>query len=300
MPANFRTQGTVERDPNLYRIIRMTSLFISQHNSDKAQKIPLSETLDTSSSQVLSDNLSPSRLVKALLQDSSQPDHTPQCNLLIVLGNTSTPSPTPVVTGALIPGMPWATNPDNTEEKKREWASKLTCSHILFQLQPQFRLLRWTGSHMPLSTDFIRLDDEATADWNNVQLLKDVATDSGVSPESYWIGAPERTKNGLHIDPDTKIATLTTTTTPNESDERGRYEDIGLQRDGNDDAELEKEFLFRVDRIAVFRAESGTQERVCSGEILSGKDDSRYGQQGNESRVEREELAKRIQGFGST
>lgn len=300
MPANFRTQGTVERDPNLDRIIRMTSLFISQHNSDKAQKIPLSETLDTSSSQVLSDNLSPSRLVKALLQDSSQPDHTPQCNLLIVLGNTSTASPAPVVMGALLPGMPWATNPDNTEEKKREETFKFTTSHIFFQLQPQFRLLRWTGSHIPLSTDFIRLDDEATANWNNVQLLKDFATDGEISRKSYWIGAPEGTKTGLHIDPDTRMATLRTSATPNDGGDSRRYEDIGVERDDNGDVGLEEEFLFTVDRIAVFKAESGTQANVCSGDILTGKDDSRYGHQENETRVEGEELAKRIQGFGST
>lgn len=300
MPANISTQETAKQDGNLDHILRMTSLLISQNNSEKAPKNPLFERLDTSSSQWLNDDLSLSRLVKALTQGSSQSDHPLRCNLLIVLGNTSTPNPTPVVMGAIFPGIPWTTNPTDTEGKKREWESKLTTSHILFQLQPEFRLLRWIGSHMSLPADFICLDDKATGDGNNVQSLKDVVTDNEISRKSYWIGAPEGTKAGLHIDPDRRIATLRTSTTPNERGNSGRYQDIDVERDGDGDVGLEEEFLFTVSQIAAFKTEGGTHANVCSGETLTGKDYSRYEHQENEGRIEGKELAKRIQGFGSS
>lgn len=303
MPANLSTQETAQQDPALDRILRMSSLFISQHNvssdSQAVQKNPLI-ALDTSSSQGLSDDLSLSHLIKALAQDSSQPDYPPQFNLLLVLGKTSTPSPTQVVMGTFFPGMTWNTEPNDTEEKNREQASKLTTSHILFQLQPKFHLLQWTGSRMPLPTDFICLDNEATTDRTNMQSLKAIATDDEVSHASYWIGAPEGTKAGLHIDPHMRVATLRTTTTPNEGGSSGRYESIGAEQDGNGDASLEEEFSFTVSQIAIFKAASGTHVSACSGEILTEKDDPRYGHQVHETRIEGEELAKRIQGFGST
>lgn len=302
LPANISTQE-IAQDPNLDLILRMTSLFVSQHdvssNSQKAQKNPLFERLNTSLSEGLSDALSPPRLVKALAQDSSQMDH-PQSNLLIVTGNTNTSSPAPVVMGALFPGMPWATNPNDTEEEKKEWASKITTSHILFQLQPKFRLLRWTGSHVPLPADFIYLDDEATADGSNMQSLEEIAANNEISDKSYWIGPPERTKTGLHIDPDTRVAMLRTTAISNEGGDSGRYEDIGVQPNGDGDIGLEEESLFTVSQIAVFKAESGTHANVCSGETSTEKNDSRYGNQSHETKIEGEELAKRIQGFGST
>ena len=299
MSANISTQETAERDPNLDRILRMASWFISQHDSQESHNSPVFERLDTPSSQVLSDDLSLSRLVKALSRDSSRPDHPAQYNILIVTGNTSMPIPTPVVTGVIFPDMPWATNPDNTEETKWEGTSKLT-THILFQLRPEFRLLRWTGLHMPPSTDFIRLDDKTTANGKNIKSLKDIATDSKISQKSYWIGSPQGTKTGLHIDPDTRVAILRTFVTPSKSGDGGRYEELGVERDVDGDAGLEEEFHFTASQIAVFKVESGTHANVYSGENSTRKDDPRYGNQGNETRLEGDELAKRIQGFGST
>ena len=300
MSANISTQETAERDPNLDRILRMTSWFISQHDSQKSHNSPVFERLDTPSSQVLSDDMSLSRLVKALSRDSSRPDHPAKYNILIVTGNTSMPIPTPVVIGAVFPDMPWATNTDNTKEKKWEGSSKLTTSHILFQLRPKFRLLPWTGLHMPPSTDFIRLDHETTASGKDIKWLKDIATDSKISQKSYWIGSPEGTKPGLHIDPDTRVAILRTFVTPSESGDGGRYGELGVERDVDGDAGLEEEFHFTASQIAVFKVESGTHANVCSGENSTRKDDPRYGNQGNETRLEGDELAKRIQGFGST
>ena len=300
MSANISTQETAERDPNLDRILRMTSWFISQHDSQKSHNSPVFERLDTPSSQVLSDDMSLSRLVKALSRDSSRPDHPAKYNILIVTGNTSMPIPTPVVIGAVFPDMPWATNTDNTKEKKWEGSSKLTTSHILFQLRPKFRLLRWTGLHMPPSTDFIRLDHETTASGKDIKWLKDIATDSKISQKSYWIGSPEGTKPGLHIDPDTRVAILRTFVTPSESGDGGRYGELGVERDVDGDAGLEEEFHFTASQIAVFKVKSGTHANVCSGENSTRKDDPRYGNQGNETRLEGDELAKRIQGFGST
>lgn len=278
----------------------MTYWFISQHDSQKSRNSPVFERLDTPSSQALSDDLSLSRLVKALSRDSSRPDHPAQYNILIVTGDTSMPIPTPVVIGAIFPDMPWATNPNNTEEKKLEGTSKLTTSHILFQLRPKFRLLRWTGLHMPPSTDFIRLDDETTADVKNIKSLKDIATDSKISQISYWIGSPEGTKTGLHIDPDTRVAILRTFVTPSNNGDGGRYEELGVERDVDGDAGLEEEFHFTASQIAVFKVESGTHANAYSSENSTRKDDPRYGNQGNETRLEGDELAKRIQGFGST
>jgi hypothetical protein len=287
LPANISVQETAKRDHNPGSILRMISLFVSRDNasgdSQTAQKNP-QITLDASSSQGLSDDLSLPRLIKALTHDSSQ------CNLIIILGNTSGPSPAPVVMGALFPDMPWATKPNDT-------ASKLAMSHILFQLQPKFRLLRWTRSHVPLPTDFIYLDDDAATGGTKMQSLKSIAAGDGISQESYWIGAPGGTRTGLHINPYTRMATLRTTTTSNKS---GKYEDIGLERNVDGDAGLEEEFSFTVNQIAAFKAESGTHANVCSGETSIEKDDPRYGNQSHETKIEGEELAKRIQGFGST
>lgn len=60
----------------------------------------------------------------------------------------------------------------------------------------------------------------------------------------YWVGAPEGTKTGVHIVPKSRMATLRTATTSNESEKSGRYKDIGVEWDGDDAAGLEEEFPY--------------------------------------------------------
>ncbi|TGJ80427.1 hypothetical protein E0Z10_g8334 [Xylaria hypoxylon] len=76
---------------------------------------------------------------------------------------------------------------------------KLDVSHILFQLQPSFRLLRWSKRRM-LPEDLINSEEKASSE--EVVLKEDLEL-------PYWIGAPLERGAGLRVDPRKKTATLT-------------------------------------------------------------------------------------------
>lgn len=117
-----------------------------------------------------------------------------------------------MVMGAFCPSLICATEPDGIE-KKRGWDSKPTTSHIFFQFQPKFHLLRLTETHILLPIDFICFDDEITGG-TIMQSLKAIATDNNILPKHYWIGAPEGTEAGLRIDPGAMMPALRTVATP--------------------------------------------------------------------------------------
>ncbi|KAI0967782.1 hypothetical protein F4678DRAFT_482811 [Xylaria arbuscula] len=75
---------------------------------------------------------------------------------------------------------------------------QLDVSHVLFQLQPRFRLLRWVKP-------WIRLGDLLRSEWK-VSSNKDVLEEDAELP--YWVGAPRR-DIGLRVDPKERVATLT-------------------------------------------------------------------------------------------
>ncbi|KAI1274932.1 hypothetical protein F5Y07DRAFT_390319 [Xylaria sp. FL0933] len=76
---------------------------------------------------------------------------------------------------------------------------KLDASHILFQLQPTFRLLRWARCETPLANLIHPYGDESF----------DEAAWGGDSGLPYWIGAPQGQGAGLRVDPRKRTATLT-------------------------------------------------------------------------------------------
>ncbi|KAI0814009.1 hypothetical protein GGR55DRAFT_676147 [Xylaria sp. FL0064] len=112
----------------------------------------------------------------------------------VVLFTTATSCEAPkMILGAYLPA-PNAINITGINLPKR-----LDASHILFQLQPTFRLLRWAGRGMPLA-DLVHLDGYVSPD---------EAARVGDSGLPYWIGAPEGQGAGLRVDPRKRAATLT-------------------------------------------------------------------------------------------
>ncbi|KAH8899992.1 hypothetical protein GQ53DRAFT_206193 [Thozetella sp. PMI_491] len=75
-------------------------------------------------------------------------------------------------------------------------------SHLLFQLQPRFRLLQWTKPAPPL-TDLIQSEGKKIA-------LGEISTSEGSEPSvvPYWVGDPSGQGTSLRIDPGKKTATL--------------------------------------------------------------------------------------------
>jgi len=72
------------------------------------------------------------------------------------------------------------------------WFDPKAISHIFFQLQPQFHLIRWNGSQ-PLHL---------------MEIFSIENGDSWSSDGAYRIGHPEGQKTGLWVDPVCRTATL--------------------------------------------------------------------------------------------
>ncbi|KAI1755548.1 hypothetical protein F4782DRAFT_408779 [Xylaria castorea] len=76
-------------------------------------------------------------------------------------------------------------------------------THILFQIQPRFRALRWAKSKV-LRVDLIKVDAKASPG-------EFVANEGSVPSNNapFWIGNPMELGAGLRVDPNKKTATLT-------------------------------------------------------------------------------------------
>ncbi|OBT70954.1 hypothetical protein VF21_10226 [Pseudogymnoascus sp. 05NY08] len=131
------------------------------------------------------------RLVQALSR------HPSAC---IVLFSSEAVGTTPkIVIGAYFPGS-LNVSITRAENEKRETQSNT--SHLLFQLQPSFRLLR-SGKPNISITDLIKTEGQGVS-------LADIATNEVIgSPNlSYWIGDGTSQSEGLRIDPQKKTAML--------------------------------------------------------------------------------------------
>ncbi|KAJ9138370.1 hypothetical protein NKR23_g8493 [Pleurostoma richardsiae] len=96
-----------------------------------------------------------------------------------------------------------ATTPKATIGAYFPGESRGTDAHILFQLQPRFRLLRWKRPNLPLS-DLIRTERE------NIRLGELVANGHPQpSDATYWIGDSAGQGAGIRIDHERKTVTLT-------------------------------------------------------------------------------------------
>lgn len=129
-------------------------------------------------------------------------------------------------------------------------------------------------------------------------MFPDFFSQDDTSQNAHWIGAPYGTNVGLHIDTDTKMATLRTIATP-KSGSSGRYKNIGMEENGDDweGFPTKNETTFSVKSYFGFERDDDTVANAVPVEI--SKDDHRYGHYEHEDKVGGEKLAKRIQGFGS-
>jgi hypothetical protein len=235
-----------------------------------------------------SDDMTVACLVKSLAED-------PHPHVVLVTGDeTATTEAT--VLGAYFPGPLWLKPNEGGAGQKREF--KAGTAHLLFRLQPQFRLLRWaTSPHIPL-TDIINTDDD------DAPLLEAIAASDETSPKfskPYRIGDPDGKSASLRIDPETRSATLTSNSTDTNGGEVVWYKDVYL--DGtSDDKTPTKNWKATVElgQLDIFRVSGGIDENLATGRIVRAKDQAGYMQETTGPKVEGEELRKRIQGFGST
>ncbi|KAJ5620839.1 hypothetical protein N7510_004823 [Penicillium lagena] len=229
-----------------------------------------------------SDDLTVTRLVKTLKNDAHP--HL----MLLTSDGTTTPA---TVVGVYFPGPLWL---GSNEREKCEF--KTGTSHLLFQLGPQFRLLRWTCPGIPL-TDIVNTHEEALS-------LEAIAASDETSPTSnkaYWVGDPERIGPGLQIDPETKSALLTSNLTDANIGRAAWYNDVGRDSDRGDEAPKEPwEVTVKLGQLHFFRVSCRIDADLATGRIIRAKDQARYMREAAKPRIEGEELKKRIQGFGST
>ncbi|KAI0013671.1 hypothetical protein F4779DRAFT_347726 [Xylariaceae sp. FL0662B] len=139
-----------------------------------------------------SQNTTIARLVKGLSHHSSA---------YVVLFTSDAIGTAPeAAVGAYFPS-PLLVADAEAENRKRE--TRGNTPHLLFQLQPTFRLLRWTKPDVPV-VDLIKID-------GNKLSLEEIASTEGLDSLNvpYWIGDPTGQGTGLGIDPEKKTATLT-------------------------------------------------------------------------------------------
>ena len=133
-------------------------------------------------------DLTVTRLVKAIARE-------PHPYLMLVTGPDSITAQKTVL-GAIFPGPLWLEANDGRKSEK-----KTGTAHLLFQLEPQFRLLQWTDPRTPL-TKVINPEDRTMS-------LETIAASSSDCSSSYWIGDKEGKGSGLCISPAQHSATLT-------------------------------------------------------------------------------------------
>lgn len=206
----------------------------------------------------------------------------------VVLFSSNAASTTPkTIIGACFPG-PLYINSTEVEDKKR--MTRANISHLLFQLQPKFRLLRWTKPDMPLTALINTKGDKIT--------LAEVATREG--PEQlnvpYWIGHPTGQGASIRIDPQKKTATLASV------DEQW-YREVGAE--GNNGLRKNWAVVIQDARMDIFTATGGVDQEVQTGRTAEAEDTPErvlydLEPENEGPRVEGEDLRERIQGFGSS
>ncbi|PWY93547.1 hypothetical protein BO94DRAFT_572979 [Aspergillus sclerotioniger CBS 115572] len=181
------------------RILSAISLFIPLslrpahcRSASQDTRIPLQK-----SEQMV--DMTVSTLVRALQQN-------PRPKLIIATDDDNSGSPDTVV-GAFIPGLLYS---------EGEYPQTGT-SHFLFQLQPEFRLLRWP--HTPLVN---LINGEGDGDSSSIEAME--AGVYGMSP--YRIGNPLGSA-GIRVDPATKSITLSRIADAGDTNNAG-YKDVCL------------------------------------------------------------------------
>ncbi|PYI04097.1 hypothetical protein BO78DRAFT_431642 [Aspergillus sclerotiicarbonarius CBS 121057] len=162
------------------RILSAISLFIP-HPLRPAHSRPASQDTRIAlqqSEQTI--DMTASSLIRGLQQN-------PRPKVILVTENGESVSPA-TVAGAFIPGLLYSKGEDHPQTGT---------SHFMFQLLPEFRLLRWTNPRTTL-VDLIKGD----VDEGNLSLQAMEAGACGTNP--YRIGDPQCKSAGIQIDPATE------------------------------------------------------------------------------------------------
>lgn len=251
---------------------------ISSLSQPTARDMRISLENSSPQSQRLYD-LTATHLVQSLTQD-------PYPHVLLLTSNATATTPLTVM-GAYFPStLSYA------EGEKRKL--KPSTPHLLFQLQPQFRLYRWNGPQIPLA-DIIKTEDDAPLSG----AITASEEPSSKATKRYRIGDPERKAAGLCIDPETKSATLTSSTTDTDIGDVVGYKPVCINNT-NSGIKLDSNWkvAVKIDHFEILRVKGGIDTNVA---FERANTLVRYApQHATEERIKREELSKRIQGFGST
>ncbi|RAH69959.1 uncharacterized protein BO66DRAFT_401655 [Aspergillus aculeatinus CBS 121060] len=232
-------------------ILRAVSLFIppfqTHHRSELArrvQAITFHHCYDRNF-QGSADSLD----LRHILQQATTHDHpTARAYLVLFLGDHAHNSDK-VVAGAFFRDLTLATPPtaketDDKPPPKKDKSAVVARPQLLFQLQPQFSLFRWTGGRtsMPLSSS---PEDNSPP---------------GHPAPGHCIGDPDQSRVALEIDADTKQATFLRGTGHAAGTPSGGYEELTRKHarteSGSGDPH-ERQTTFTVGRVAVFRVEGG-------------------------------------------
>lgn len=234
-----------------------------------------------------SQDISIVRLVQAISRPSSG------C-IVLFTGDTAAIVSAAAVVGAYFPGP---LHIASTKEEEEKCQTGTTTSHLLFQLQPTFRVLRWTKPGVSLM-DLIKAEDDTVS-------LAEIAMreDSEILNLPYRIGELRGQGGGLRIDPGEKTATLA-------SGDGQWYKDVSGK--GDDGLGKNWEVTVKNSRMDVFTITGGVDQELQSGKMARVEDLPKHEDERHEietsrveapedkgPRVEGEALRKRIQGFGS-
>ena len=235
------------------------------------------------------------------LENSSPPSQRPNDPIVTNLVQSITQDPNPHVilftsnATATMPltvmGLCFPSPVSNPGGEQHQLISKTP--HFLFQLRPQFQLHRWSGPHIPL-TEIITMDHEAP-------LLGALAVSNELpltTTRPYRIGGSERKGASLCINPETKSATLRSSTTNTDGSLFVGYELVYTKgKDSDKQIASDWEVAIHIDQFDVFRVKGAIDTTVADE---GAKNRHRYVHDATEERIKDEELSKRIQGFGST
>jgi len=130
--------------------------------------------------------------------------------------------------------------------------------------------------------------------------LEAIAASDATYSRSYAIGAPGEKGTCLRIDPEQNLATLTSGLSGASSGAVTGYTAMRKDLNATNNAlDRQYEVTVKIDNFEVFRVTGGVDTDRHNDSLMGPLDSARYTEEAMGSRVEAEELKKRIQGFGS-
>ncbi|KAJ5586671.1 uncharacterized protein N7459_002436 [Penicillium hispanicum] len=194
----------------------------------------------------------------------------------------------PVVIGACLPSP---SQLKQTAEDKRYGEMckfKTNVSHFIFELMPQFRIFRWSGSQASVA-DTINIGETADLE----QIAIDPAARLG---KIYWLGPPNQKGTRLQVDLERKLAALTCEPDSANDAKHAGFTEVSPHE--NTTSQERQMSVTRIDLLGVL----GTSASDNSDRVLSDRGNHQAKDlQGHETGLIRgEQLRTRIEGFGPT